>query len=306
MIGFNIDNLNRHILDKKSNFTRDEHYKIFNCNKIQSKELFLTFKGLIRVLLSSHSHNVQPFIKWATEKIFTLQFGTFEQKEELVGSILGVNVKAIKEVFNANRNTLPCIYLFTLNTVKELREIMNIDNKFPDDAVVAQFGFTNDLSIKIGEDITKYGNIPNVNLKLKHYCYIDPQYMSDAETDIKEFMDTLKINFNYENYNGLVIIPEELLKIIDKQYNLIGKNYMGHISELVTKIKELEKENDNQLLNHRLEIQTINHENEKLLLNHQIEILKINNELELLKQKHEEQLLKVTNDKKLKDIQDKF
>jgi hypothetical protein len=241
-----------------------------------------------------------------TEKLFTLQIGTTEQKEKLVGSILGVNAKVIKEIFNADRNTLPCVYLYTLNTVKELRTSIDISSEHNDDSIVAKFGFTKDLSRRTGEHIAKYNKIQNVDLKLKYYAYVDPQYMSNAESDIKNIMVAFKSKCEFENDDELVIIPKDLMEIVERHYELIGKNYMGHISELVTKIKELEKENDNQLLNHRLEIQTINHENEKLLLNHQIEILKINNELELLKQKHEEQLLKVTNDKKLKDIQDKF
>jgi len=91
---------------------------------------------MFRVLFAYHSPNVKPFIKW----------GTITQKEELVGSILGINAKVIKEVFNADRNILPCVYLFTLNSVKELRSSMNINNNFLDNSIVAKFGFNKDLS----------------------------------------------------------------------------------------------------------------------------------------------------------------
>jgi len=169
MVGFNMDNLLTTIIDKrKDGYIENEHYKYFNCKKMVKaqnkpnkikKELFLTYEGMLRVLFASHSPNVKPFIKWATEKLFTIQIGTITQKEELVGSILGVNAKVIKEVFNADRNTLPCVYLFKLNTVKELRTSMNINNNFSDDSIIAKLGFTKDLSRRTGEHITKYGKI---------------------------------------------------------------------------------------------------------------------------------------------------
>ena len=280
MIGFKLDNLDKNIIDKKSYFKENEHYKYFNCKKINGnkttkikKELYLTYEGILRVLFASHSPNVKPFIKWATESLFTLQLGTINQKEELISSVLGINAKVIKEVFNVDRNTLPCVYLFTLGTVKDLRISMNIDTRYLDDAIVSKFGFTKDLSRRTGEHLNKYNKIENVNLKLKYYSYIDPQYMSNAESDIKDFMIAFNTKFNFDNEYELVIIPKELIKMVERQYELIGKNYMGHISELITKIKELENKNEKQLLTHQLELSKEKHENE--ILKKDLEIMKL-------------------------------
>ena len=280
MIGFKLDNLDKNIIDKKSYFKENEHYKYFNCKKINGnktnkikKELYLTYEGILRVLFASHSPNVKPFIKWATESLFTLQLGSVNQKEELISSVLGINAKVIKEVFNVDRNTLPCVYLFTLGTVKDLRISMNIDIRYSDDAIVSKFGFTKDLSRRTGEHINKYNKIENVNLKLKYYSYIDPQYMSNAESDIKDFMIAFNTKFNFDNEYELVIIPKELIKMVERQYELIGKNYMGHISELITKIKELEHKNEKQLLTHQLELSKEKHENE--ILKKDLEIMKL-------------------------------
>lgn len=284
-----MENLETTIIDKRSAYKENEHYKYFNCKKIGKiqnktntikKELYLTYEGILRVLFASHTTNVKPFIRWATEQLFTLQMGTIEEKEELVSSVLGINAKIIKEVFNADRNTLPCVYLFTLNTVKELRSTMNIDNKYLDDSIVAKFGFTKDLSRRTGEHITKYNKIQNVDLKLKYYSYIDPQYMSNAETDIKDIMIAFKTNFNFENDEELVIIPKELMKNVERHYELIGKNYMGHISELIIKIKELEDKYEKQMLKHELELQQNKHElqqnkHENILLRKDLEIIKL-------------------------------
>lgn len=261
-ISFKMDNLLTTIIDKrKDGYIENNHYKYFNCqilvkaqnktNKNMKKELYLTYEGILRVLFASHSLNVKSFIKWATETLFVVQMGTPEQKTKHVSDILGCSAKVVKEVFNTDRNTLPCVYFFTLGFVKDLRTSMKIDNKHLDDSVVAKYGFTKDLSRRTSEHITKYNKIENVNLKCKYYSYIDPQYISKAETDIKDFMSIFNTKFNFDKEDELVIIPKELMKMVDRQYELIGKSYMGHISELITKIKDL---------NHQLEILNINHQ----------------------------------------------
>jgi len=280
---FEMNNLDTILLNNTKVFKENEQYKYFNTNnKITvKKELFLTYEGMLRVLFASHSKKVKPFIKWATETLFTCQLGTRTQKEKLVSNVLGVSAKVIKEVFNCDTNTLPCVYLFTLGYVKDLRISMNIDNKYNDDCIIAKYGFTKELSRRTNEHIKLYNKINGCDLKLKHYSYIDPQYMSNGENDIKDFITTLNLKLSYENYDELIIIPKEYMKIISEKYEHIGKKYSGHITELVIKIKELEDKYEKQELKYKYENQTLIFEKEKL-----------NNELELQKEKYEHQLLK--------------
>ena len=271
MIGFAMLTILTTIIDnRRDGYVEGTHYKYFICkrhvgakkksiknaNKTK-KELFLTYEGMLRVLFASHSPRVKPFVRWATEKLFVLQMGTRAQKTELVGSVMGISAKTVKEVFNADRNTLPCVYLFILGIAKDLRVSMNIDAKYPDDSIIAKYGFTKELSRRTGEHMNKYNKIQNVDLKLKYYSYIDPQYMSSAETDIRDFMQAFKTKLDFDNEDELVIFPKELMKLIDQQYEFIGKKYMGHISELITRAKELEDKNDKQLLGHRIEMADI-------------------------------------------------
>ena len=296
---FKLENFDKNIHDKKSYFKENEHYKYFNCKKINKtiktikikKELFLTYEGMLRVLFASHSPNVKPFIKWATNSLFVMHLGNQHQKNELVSNLLGVNAKAIKEVFNTSTNTLPCIYLFTLGTVKNLRTSMNINSNYSDESIVAKFGFTKDLARRTSEHITNFNKIINVDLKLKHHSYIDPQYISNGESDLKLFISALKINYVYENYEELIIIPPDLIKIVEKQYEQIGKSYMGHIAELITKIKELENINEKLILIHELELSKEQQKN----------IIK-DNEFELYKEQHKN----IIKDKDLEFLQYKI
>jgi hypothetical protein len=270
MKGFSMDRLDEFIKDprREKGYIEGEHYVYFNCKNTalpkKNKELFLTYEGMLRLLFVSHSSKVKPFIKWATETLFTVHLGSLSQKQVLFSNVLGIDAKVIKEVFNTDRNSLPCVYLFILNTVGKLRETMKIDEKHADNSVVAKYGFTKDLTRRTNEHISKYNKIPNVDLKLKHYSYIDPQYISNAENDIRDYMNAFKTKFDFDKEDEIVIIPTNFMKMIEKQYELIGKSYMGHISELITKIKDLENKLEKQTLQQQIELQNEIHKNELL------------------------------------------
>uniref|UniRef100_A0A6C0H908 Bro-N domain-containing protein n=1 Tax=viral metagenome TaxID=1070528 RepID=A0A6C0H908_9ZZZZ len=297
MIIFEIPNLIKTITDKRyDGFSEHIHYKYFNCIKIGEpvnttnkknivKELYLTYEGILRVLFASLSPKIKKFIKWATETLFAIQIGTINHKHILVSNILGVNAQTIKEVFNTYANTITCIYLFTFGYAKDLRDSMNINDSINNDSIIAKFGFTNNLTRRTQEHIRTYGNIKNCDLKLKNYIYIDPQFLSNAENDIKYFFTVLNLKLNYENCNEIVIIPQNLLKIVSDKYNHIGKQYAGHIDELNIKIKDLE----NELLKEKYinELDKEKHKNE--MKDKELEIEKCKNELE--KEQHKNEIL---------------
>lgn len=125
---FEIDNLKTTIIDKRGEYSKNIHYKYFYCKKMDisqnktSKILFLTYEGILRVLFITRNQKTIPFIKWAVEILFITQMGLKEDKQKLVSNILGINAQVVKEVFNCDTNTLPCVYLFTLGYVKDLRK----------------------------------------------------------------------------------------------------------------------------------------------------------------------------------------
>lgn len=53
-------------------------------------------------------------------------------------------------------------------------------------------------------------------------------------------MNALNISFKFNSMEEIVIIPKELISLVQKQYEQISRNYMGRVIELVTKIKEIE------------------------------------------------------------------
>ena len=284
----NIDNTLRH---PDSNFKLNIHYKLFkrvtreiitpNTNKKCQKELFLTFKGLTKLLYVSHSKNAEHFQDWANNILFTVQLGTKEEKTKLFDKILGCDANTAKNVINIGTNIISSIYLFTLGYVKDLRTSMNININYSDNDIVCKYGRTNDLSRRTSEHMLTFSKIDNIDIKLKCYSYIDNNYTNNAEADIKKYFKTLNMNMTYNNIEEIVVIDKDYLSIIEDLYQNIGRKYMGNVSEYIIQLKEKEQEIKNRdhiiqnnELKYKLEIQELKYNLEITILKKELELMK--------------------------------
>ena len=259
--GFDMENLNSTLLDTRGCYERKIDYttffirQAFGSTKSSTikKCLYLTYHGLLRVLFVSKNKNVKRFQDWAEDCLFTIQMGKEEEKVKLGTSILNISEKTYKALFSKCANKLPSIYLIYLGNVKELRKTFEIDDSFPDDSGVYKYGFTDDLGRRMGEHETKYGKLENVKLVLTTFHGIDPQYLREAEHDIKEECNAYEINLQTEGYKELIILNKKQLEHVTKNYGRIGRDYMGHTAELQQQIRELKDE-----------ILKLNYENDRL------------------------------------------
>jgi hypothetical protein len=255
MEGFNMENLENNIQKEHTRYEYEKDYKYFWCEKKYDvlikankksdtkptikKELFLTYRGMLRCLFVSRNNKTDNFINWATKTLFVAQLGTTEQKDELVSKIKGVSYSAIQELFSINARDLPCVYLSAFNTVRVLRKEMNIDMKYKDDDIVYKFGLTKSFEVRKNGHKSEYKKIDNlIDMKLVQYTYIDPLYITEAENDIKNMLEEYKLN--WKNHDELVIIPNNMLKFVNTLYTNIGMRYSGHTQEFMKKINDLE------------------------------------------------------------------
>ena len=255
---FQLNSAHDLITKSDSNFTKNTDYSIFitrnsgyprvTGNKKKS-QLFLTYTGLLKLLFTSRKGNHVAFLMWITETVFTAHLGTKEDKIKLASDMIGASPLAIKEVFNTFANTLPCIYLFQLGTVKSLRKTMKIDEEKADTDLVVKWGYTIDLARRTKEHNRKksYGGIKGCSLQLLCNSFIDLQYASKAENEIKDYFIDSDYHFNFDNFAELAIIPIKHLKTIKGQYTNLGIIYAGRITELTNKIEMLKIQHEIEL-----------------------------------------------------------
>lgn len=249
---FELKSLNKRVSKKESSFIKNVDYKIFTFtngrptikNKNKRKTVmtkYFTYGGLIKCLYISKSKQAHRFREWANKILFAHQFGSVKEKQELSSKLLGIHIKAVRQVFKTNATTTPCVYLFTLGVVKDLRKSMNIPKTMADNMIICKYGFTKDLQKRAYEHNKILGKIKNVQLALKYYAYVDPQYISAGECDIRDYFNDINAQFDYKDYNELIILDQKKLNnTVKKQYTNLSKSYGGHITEFITKIKQLE------------------------------------------------------------------
>ena len=237
--GFNMKYLNDALNKKDGGYEKNIHYKTFLIRAVNyrqentiKKYLYLTYKGLLRVLFVSRNKNADRFQDWAEDCLFTIQMGKEEEKVKLGTSILNIPERTYRAVFKKHANKLPSIYLIYLGSVGELRKTFGIDNSIPNDSGVYKYGFTDDLGRRIGEHEDKYGKLENVQIVLTTFHVVDPKYTCEAEGDIREECNAYEINLQTDGYKELIVLNKKQLEHVKKNYGRIGRDYAGHTAEL--------------------------------------------------------------------------
>jgi hypothetical protein len=251
---FDIPSLVQNILNESSNSTCviDKHYKIFfteqkysvenNGQTIPTKNVYLTYKGVLKILFGSRSKRAEYFTDWATDVLFVVQMGTEEQREELGAKMIGQPARSVRAVFKTFATDVPCIYRFALGTVATLRTTMNLPMSIPDNFVIIKYGLTSDLDRRTGEHIRTYEKIDGVRLGLIDFGYIDPKFLSQAECDLHDFFRTIETPIVYEKFSELVAIDPAHEKQIKKQFTFIATAYAGSLTDLILQIEKLKME----------------------------------------------------------------
>lgn len=233
---FKLERLRKTVTGDKNRYEKNIDYVYMKTEN--NIVLFFTYRGLLRSIYSSHSKETGKFVEWSTKILFTAQLGTEKQKNKLVSSIKGISYDIIHELFSKNARSMPCTYLVSLNTVKELRKVMNINDKYSDDDLVYKFGLTKSFETRTYNHKSEYKEISdNIDLNLVLYTYIDPLYLHEAETMISEYTSDMKLN--YKNHKELVVISKSNFKNVKMLFEQIGNKYSGHTSEFNKQIGDL-------------------------------------------------------------------
>ena len=296
----NINNLSIILLNENSGYDICIHYKKFLRTSLINYEsspnetgnlqaLYLTYFGLVRMLITTRNKIAEQFQKWAMKTLFTIQMGNEIEKEELGTKILNINIETYRNVFKTHSTSLPCVYLTELGKVKDLKETFDINDDIIFNNInsnIYKFGFTDDIDRRLSEHQSDYGKLKNVNLQLTKFTMVEQRYKVEAEKDLRHFFENfnkrliIKINksddekisriidesINDKSRYELIILNKEELESVFKYYKFIGNEYAGSTTELQNKIEkmkhEMEKQKDeyeNKLLRNELKIQELEH-----------------------------------------------
>jgi hypothetical protein len=208
---------------------------------------------MLRVLYASRNKNATIFRKWATNKLFTIQMGTRDQKIKLGAEILNTSPRTLKAIFDKHASTFPSIYLMMLGKVRELRETFGIPADKPDDSTVYKFGFSEDLARRVMELESEYSKLPGVTMQIATFQIIDVKYTSEAENEVRDTCSAFEVRLKKttQGFNELIVLDDKQLANLKKLYRRIGDEFAGATLGLQKQIKEYE----NELMRLKLEMQ---------------------------------------------------
>ena len=171
--------------------------------------------------------------------IFTMHLGTKEQKINTYSKSLGVFVDSVKSLFNSSILNFNCVYLCAIGYVKDLRKSMNIPDEYNDYDIVMKYGRTNNSNT------------------------------SSAETNVKKYFKSLKLSFEYEEQEEIMICDQKMLNDDIKQ------KYDTKIKFLKLKYKKELVVKDSELSNLKHTVKSLKQKIESLEVKHENELLKL-------------------------------
>ena len=274
-----IDQIRGTLTHPDSKFTEGNDYIYFqNVDQHNNKDYssnntkvtYLTYTGFLRLLFIRKHPIANQFVRWATEKLFAIQFGTQEQKLELSAQISGVSIKSLKEYLNTTTSSMPVVYLFYLGQMKEVCEKMNIDRtKYPnitDSFQVFKYGLTNNFKRRAEEHAITFGKY-NIKPTLKYHVHIDPCYLQEAENRLRDWFKLLDWHLQEikQDFSELAVMSTNKAdSSLNKLFHDLDKMYSGKVYEFKKEIETLKNDNKkDQDLIHLLRQQCITYENEK-------------------------------------------
>jgi hypothetical protein len=300
---FDMKNLTKVTLfNKDYGYSTPLHYKVFVIDELINHEFmsnrnkdgrvtFLTYTGLLKVIYTSRGNPiVERFRKWATKVVYTAHLGTQEQREQLVKQIKGgADPESVKNVLKCSVTSTPCIYLFCLGGVKDLKEKEEfkeaLTNHKNSDKVY-KYGKSIDLRRRTGEHRRSWAPL---EIKLTKYAYIDPQYISKVELELKNYLsDDLECKFLKVTHNNeIVVLSNQQLKLLSDKYVDFSREYGGCLTDITKTNIELERMMQSTI--HDASTYKVEAERklETLNLTHELEMEKLNHKFELERSKSE-------------------
>ncbi|KAF1314281.1 hypothetical protein FI667_g16798, partial [Globisporangium splendens] len=226
---------------QKSDTSLQEHHSV---QRASTKEIFLTFSGLMHALHNTRSPVAEEFRGWVYKQVFTLAYGTVEQKKEMLSTLCKIDKTFLQAFMKLVPNDLACIYL--------------VDTTIRDgDAKVYKFGRSGKIKDRFYDHHFTFG----AGTLLDTVIFVPADTLSEAETILrKSIID--ETHFRYDKTAELVTLNNADRKAVRTVMQTIADKYNGSMTIQASKhaeeIKDLKHVHKTQVddLKHVHKVQT--------------------------------------------------
>ncbi|KAJ3155530.1 hypothetical protein HDU89_006494 [Geranomyces variabilis] len=168
----------------------EEDFVVFRRHAVSRAfpSLFLTYKGVDRLMNVSKAPAARCFCDWAASMLQAAQMGSPEQRQQAAALILGVPLAKVRDVPSCLTARPTSVYLMSVGTVAQLHKSMEIATYIADSDLVLKWGESKDLDDRCRKHLLDLGRIRGATVELVKFIYIDslrparPPWPTTSET----------------------------------------------------------------------------------------------------------------------------
>jgi hypothetical protein len=247
---FQYDRIEHTVTDNRGDYQYNEHYIIFNPKEkligrgnSSSRELYLTYLGVLKFLFCSRGNKAGRFQKWASHILFAVQMGTQNDREVVAAEALSLSHKQLQDFLNMSAGAISCVYLVRVGTVGNMKEHFDLQGFDNDEHTVYKFGKSKDLGRRLPEHFNIYGKkINNDEINLVCYSYIDDDLMTNAENRLKEYFHNFGMHVKDKKHTELIVMDEKCLKSVTKIYDDLFYSFSGKNKQIINQLTSLKQQ----------------------------------------------------------------
>lgn len=241
-----------------TSYELNKHYRKFyrpalindECKAVDSnnpERIYLTYFGLVKMLITTRNSIAESFQKWALQTLFTVQMGTEEEKISLSSKLLGCDLNSVKSFVNTGIHNYSVLYLLCLGKVKDLSSQLDGLEEQNQDDYVYKYGYTSDINQRLQAHKQIFGKLKNSQLSLIVHIPIDEKYLSEAEVEMKMVFKSFDYVIDNSQYKELVVFNNDKLPLLKRLFKSISDKFAGNC-------KKMQEELEKQQIRHECEL----------------------------------------------------
>ena len=309
-----IDKLKDILNNENSTYELNTHYKKFIRNDaitdgvsvIKREVIYLTYFGLVKMLITRRHPIAEKFQRWTINILYTHQFGSKEEKQELSSKLLGCDISDIRSFLHCGVTEYSELYLVCIGKISDLsKEIPELVSKNQNDYLF-KFGYTSNLYKRLQTHKNYFSKYNGSNVSLVLHCPIDKQYLSQAEVELKQSFQTFDYILDHPEHKELVYFNQSKLSQFEKIFKVICEKYAGNCKKLQEQLEQFNKEKEHEMREKEHEIREIKLQHQLELKEKEYKLKEYEYQLKEKEQYNRELQLKLQHEQELKNIEKQF
>lgn len=200
------------VVHPNSDYGVNTHYVLLMCEDehgFAHIDLYLTYFGVVKLLMGTNSRYASSFQSWAIEVLFG------SSKTSILQDICNVLKHAVEPV--------ACVYLFRIGTVEEILrfndrkiEAVNLEG-YDQGEIVYKYGVTDNFAQRVKEHARSYARM-SANFSIQTFKPVHPSIVEPLKELLGTFFKDEALRIQDVKHTELVVIPTTKMSAVFNMY----------------------------------------------------------------------------------------